>query len=55
MKQITVRLSEDLVDRLDAAAEERVMGRNRLIQFLLAEGLENLIPVEELVRRRSEP
>lgn len=36
------RLSPDLLDRLDAEAVERVIGRNRLVEYLLTDGLARL-------------
>jgi predicted transcriptional regulator len=49
---VSLRLAPDLLRRLDAAAEERDVGRNWLIGRLLEEGLERLVPVDELFVRR---
>jgi len=51
----TVRLDAQMLQRVDAAAEERGVGRNWLIEHFIADGMERLIPVEELrLTRKSE-
>jgi hypothetical protein len=51
--QTSLRLAPDVLDRLQTAADERGIGRNLLIEWLLADGLDRLIPVDELVLTRS--
>jgi len=46
--QISVRLDPELLRRLDAAAEERVVGRGLLIGRLLERGLDQLGPVSDM-------
>lgn len=46
--QLSVGLPRDLVAAIDAAADERMIGRRLFIEKLLAEGMEALIPVGEL-------
>jgi hypothetical protein len=50
-----VRLSAELHDRLRAAATERALGLNFLCVHLLSEGLDRLIPVEDLRLTRPRP
>lgn len=54
-RPLTVQLPGELIDRLTAAAEERVIGRSLLIEHLLSQGLDDLVPMGELRRRRSQP
>jgi hypothetical protein len=49
-----LRLPVDLHARLHAAAEEREVAVNWLICRLLAEGLDRLIPVSELLLTRAD-
>jgi hypothetical protein len=42
---ISTRLPVELVDSLDAVAEARIMGRSKLIELLLIDGLTRLDPV----------
>lgn len=48
------RMPRELVEAIDKAAAERMVGRRLLIELFLREGLERLVPVDELVRRRSD-
>lgn len=43
-----LRIRPELLARLDDAARERVVGRNWLIVKLLEEGLDRLVPADEL-------
>lgn len=43
----TVRLPADLLDRLDSVAEDRVIGRGKLIELLIRRGLDQLAEVTE--------
>lgn len=54
-KQIIFRADPELVDRISAAAEERGISRNHLIGRLLTEGLDDLIPSDELRFTRPKP
>lgn len=47
------RLDPDLVDRLEAAATERVVSVRWIVERLLGEGLDSLIPVEEFSLTRG--
>lgn len=49
------KMPRELVEAIDAAAAERMVGRRLLIELFLREGLERLVPVDQLVRRRSDP
>jgi hypothetical protein len=51
---VSLDLPPELVEDLTEAARSRVVGRGLLIEHLLRDGLERLVPVEELVRRRSQ-
>lgn len=42
----TLRLPAELLDRLDAEAEARVLGRTKLVELLLRSGLDSLPPVD---------
>lgn len=48
----SVRLPEELYEQLKEAAEDRALSMNRLMTRLLAEGVEDLVPVEEMRLRR---
>jgi len=50
-----LRLPVDLHDRIKAAAADRDVSTNWLMERLLADGVDRLIPVDELVLTRSEP
>lgn len=54
LQRISLDLPPELIERLAAAARERVIGRSLLIEFLLTDGLDNLVPVDQFVRRRSD-
>lgn len=45
---VSVRLAPGINDRLKRAAEERLLGRDKLIEVLLEDGLRRLTPVAEL-------
>jgi predicted HicB family RNase H-like nuclease len=49
-----VRVPKTLHDRVRAAAQERQVGVNLLVVRALEEYLDRLVPVDELVRTRSE-
>jgi hypothetical protein len=55
MTLTVTKMPRELVDAIDRAAAERMVGRRLLIELFLREGLERLVPVAELVRRRSDP
>lgn len=48
-----IRLDRDLYDDIHAAAEEREVSVNWLMCRLLREGIDRLVPVDELVLRRD--
>jgi hypothetical protein len=54
-RTITASLPVDLVEKLDAAAAARDVGRRWLIERLLADGVDRLVPIEELRLTRSSP
>jgi hypothetical protein len=39
---VSLRMPPDLLEALDAACDERVIGRNKLVEFLLRDGLRRL-------------
>jgi metal-responsive CopG/Arc/MetJ family transcriptional regulator len=43
----SVELPVELIERIDAACDERIVGRKRLIPVVLALGLDALPPVPE--------
>lgn len=45
---LTARIEPDLLERLERAADERVVGRNLLVNAAIGEYLDRLRPVEEL-------
>ena len=47
---LSVRIPAELHDRLHAAAQERVVSVNLLVNAALVELLEDLVPVDELRR-----
>ena len=50
---VALRLPVELIDGLDDASEDRGMSRNTLCRLLLADGLERLIPVDQLLTREA--
>lgn len=54
LRRVSLDLPPELIDELTEAARARVIGRGLLIEHLLRFGLEQLVPVEELTRRRSD-
>lgn len=50
--RITVKLPADLQAELDQAARDRLLGRDRLLEVLLRDGLRRLVPVDDLVLLR---
>lgn len=48
---VTLRLPVELVDSLDLVAEARILGRAKLVELLLMDGLQRLDPVESGTRR----
>lgn len=48
----TLRIERPLLDAVDAAAEERGVGRNLLLTRLVADGLARLVPVDEALSVR---
>lgn len=53
-KTKAIQLPAHLVDRLEVAADDRILGRNRLAELLLERALDALIPVDELLLRRTD-
>lgn len=51
----SIKIPPDLQSDLEAAAAARLLGRDRLIEVLLRDGLERLTPLDELVLLRSTP
>lgn len=51
----TLRLDRGLLDKIQAAADARDVGRNWLLSRLIEEGFDRLVPVEELTLLRSTP
>lgn len=51
----SIKIPPDLQAELEAAAAARLLGRDRLIEVLLRDGLERLTPLDELVLLRSIP
>lgn len=47
-RTLSMRLSEETLERLDGVARERLVSRSFLAERLIVEGLDNLIPVEEM-------
>lgn len=52
-RSVTVMLPVSLIEAIDEACHARDVGRRWLIERLLAEGVERLIPVEELRLTRT--
>lgn len=48
-RSMTIRIKPELLERLDAAAEDRVVGRNLLLQYALERYLEELPPVRPVI------
>lgn len=53
-RRISLDLPTDLLDAISTAADERVVGRSLLIEHLLRDGLDRLIPVDQFVRYRHQ-
>lgn len=49
----SIKLPADLQAELEAAAAARLLGRDRLIEVLLRDGLARLTPIEDLQLLRS--
>lgn len=49
----SIKLPADLQAELEAAAAARLLGRDRLIEVLLRDGLGRLTPIEDLQLLRS--
>jgi len=45
---INVRLDPEVRERLTAAAKERIVSVNLLVAHFIADGLDRLIPIDEL-------
>lgn len=55
LRQTQFRLPAELLEALDAAARERSVSRNWLVERLLVEAVDRLIPVDEIpLTRRSD-
>lgn len=54
-RTLSIRLPEELIARIDAAAQERLVSRAFIAEHLISEGLENLIPVEEMRLTKASP
>lgn len=54
-RSVSIRLEANLADRLSAAAEERVVSVSWLASRLLAEGIDRLIPADELRLTTTQP
>lgn len=48
-----IRISAETLDRLEAAAEERMVGREYLVDRALREYLDALIPIEDVTLTRG--
>lgn len=46
--RVNVKMSPRLQELLELAAEERLIGRDRLLEVLLLDGLSRLVPLDEL-------
>lgn len=53
--QVAIRIDPELWDRLSAEADARVLSRNFLIERLLAESIDRLLPVGEFFMTRRPP
>lgn len=52
-RRLSIELDTDLVTALDAAANERCIGRTVLMDHILRDGLNRLIPLDDLIRKRQ--
>lgn len=48
-----IKIRKDLLDRLTAEAEARVLGRNLMINMAIERFLDSLIPVYDLTKRKE--
>lgn len=53
-KRISLDLPEDLVDLIEAEAAARMVGRALLIEHLVRDGIDRLVPVSDLLAQRTE-